>query len=95
MIVGKFRRKPLVVEAVQWDGTPGRAKEIADWVNGLSGDAQYIAVDELIDSISVRTIHGDYAFVRDLDWLVRGPAGDFWPVNPAVFEQSYTSVGRG
>lgn len=45
MIVGKYRKKPVTIEAVRWnpdedaDGLRIRAQAIVDWINGLSGDA--------------------------------------------------------
>jgi hypothetical protein len=30
----QFRKKPVVIDALQWDGTDERSREISDWANG-------------------------------------------------------------
>lgn len=37
----KYRKKPVVVEAMQWDGTAEGATSIVDWVLISGGSARY------------------------------------------------------
>lgn len=55
MDVGHYKKKPVTVEAVQWDGTPEQGAEIVEWINGLSGDAHYREVVLAPDGIPSTT----------------------------------------
>jgi hypothetical protein len=107
--VASYRKKPVTIQATRWDGSQDEAREIVEWINGLSGDAhvrdrgwmeeqgidvaQFIGVENLTHSISIATLEGDM-FVLPGDWVIRGLAGEFYPCKNEIFEQSYTSVGR-
>jgi hypothetical protein len=36
-----FRKRPVVVEAMQWDGTPEGATPIIDWILACDGTARW------------------------------------------------------
>ena len=77
----KFRKKPVVIEAVQWKGD--NLKE-----------AQLFCPDiiQLFDThLSIFTKEG--VMTCDLnDWIIRGVVGEFYPCKPDIFEQTYDPV---
>lgn len=96
----KFRKKPRVVEAMQWDGTVENATEIIDWVLAHGGTASYHdgnsdpATGELTDSIphiAVKTLDSTARVFR-WDWMMRGTVGEFYPCVPDVFLDAYEPV---
>ena len=37
----RFRKKPVEIDAIQWDGTPGHASTIIDWMLSHGGTARW------------------------------------------------------
>lgn len=44
-----------------------------------------------VRGIYVPTLHGS-AFAGPNDWIVRGPSGDFWPVEASIFAETYERI---
>ena len=88
----KFRKKPVVVEAVQffeallvWP----RGVQRAALQHNLPRDANYWPAGAPV----VVTIHGQMTRVRDGDWIITEPDGKhFYPCKPAIFEATYEPV---
>jgi hypothetical protein len=82
--MAKYRKKPVVIEAVQWAGTVGSAKEM----EVLLGDSnwQYYQKCILIDTLkgSMTASIGD--------WIIKGIKGEFYPCKPDIFEATYELV---
>jgi hypothetical protein len=83
----KFRKKPTVVEAVQWFKA-GDHPEVKQFhrVNHphvpLDSD-YYWGIDTFEGTMNV----------SPGDWIVGpGAEGEFWPVKPSVFEKTYEPV---
>lgn len=78
----KFRKKPVVIEAMQFDGSNGPAVEA--WAGG--------AVSRAGDrTLTVQTPEGPL-FARSGDWIVRGVWGEIYPVFPGIFQETYEAV---
>lgn len=94
----KFRKKPVVVEAIQATGTPESNREIIDWTRGSKTPAY---MDKEVRNCSAEHPDGfDYAVlvintlegthtVRPNDWVIKGVAGTFYPCKPDVFATTY------
>ena len=81
--MARFRKRPIEVEAFRYDGSEESQREIVRWAEGkVEGyfDGEYY--------LQVNTLHGPTAAAAG-DWVVKGPQGDFWPVQPEIFEDSY------
>ena len=94
----RYRKKPVEIEALQWDGTAEGATPIIDWVLTNDGSAAYICEDiercsgsETSHKIMIRTLEGDMKADRD-DWIIRGIEGEFYPCKPDIFEKSYDAL---
>ena len=84
------QKRPVIVEAFQFDGTSQRFQEIAAWVEENAGDPVTIAqaYGEEHYILSILTLEG----VMDAKpgwWIIRGVKGEFYPCDPEVFEASY------
>lgn len=79
----KFRKKPVVIEAIQWDGT--RLGEVMDFIKPHKGV-------QVIDSqVMIPTLEGTMR--ADLgDWIIRGVKGEIYPCKPDIFEATYEAV---
>lgn len=76
----KFRKRPVVIEAVQFAGDVG-APEIAalDFACGREGD---------LDVLYIETMEGRMT-ARAGDWIIKGVRGEFYPCKPDIFEATY------
>lgn len=79
-MVRKFRKKPVVIEAVQFTGN---FDEIEQFVGG---DAEFRG-KELI----VATLEGPLRASQN-DWIIKGVNGEFYPCKPDIFEKTYEEV---
>jgi hypothetical protein len=79
----KVRRKPVALEAWQFDpeGNRAEAGTVVAWCGGLWTDHGCI----------VSTLEGPLTAFPG-DWIVQGTAGEFWPVRKDIFENTYEPV---
>lgn len=82
--MSKFRKKPVVIEAVQFTGR--NDNEVADFI----GDNGYDPIDRG-PSWVIHTLEGDMN-VSIGDWIIKGVQGEFYPCKPDIFEQTYELV---
>lgn len=96
-MTAQFRKKPVVIEAMQWDGTTAKATRVIDWVLANGGTARFHA--EYTDNggaslpayVSIDTLEGSMAAVAG-DWVIRGVKGEFYPCKPDIFSATYDLV---
>ena len=97
--VKKYRKKPVVVEAVQWDGsaqTTRGAGAIADWIREHGGVAQWHPtwgsdVVKVSAQLTIITLEGAMEVSPD-DFVIKGVQGEFYPCKPDIFEATYDGV---
>lgn len=86
-----FRKKPVVIEALQSTGKPDSNRLIIDWTRGsqtpVSMDTN--ANDE--QQLTITTLEGAL-WVTPGDWIIRGIGGEFYPCKPAIFAATYEPV---
>ena len=83
----KYRKKPVVIEAMQWDGSIQSADEIEAW----SGKTACWADSNLETRIFVATLEGEMRAAPG-DWIIRGVKGEFYPCKPDIFAATYEAV---
>jgi len=78
----KYRKKPVEVEAIQYDGFhTGK-------LNNFCGDKIVEPVD---GSPFIRTLEGDMIISKG-DYVIKGVNGEFYPCKPEIFEKTYEKV---
>ncbi len=94
--MSQFRKKPVVVEAIQWNGT---WSEIASWLESLHpdtgmafqpGETPTITAND-DGSLIVSTLEGVMRADAG-DWIIQGVAGELYPCKPAIFHETYEAV---
>jgi hypothetical protein len=79
--MSKFRKKPVVIEAVQYTGDNEqeiwRFCSTAEAHNDMPGHWMLIP-----------TLEGNMV-VSPGDWVIRGVKGEFYPCKPDIFEATY------
>jgi hypothetical protein len=87
--MGKFKKKPVVIEAKQWDGTLEEATSIIDWILENEGVARYSHYEKAV--IGIDTLEGTM-LAQVGDWIIKGLAGEFYPCKNEIFKNSYEQV---
>lgn len=78
----KYRKKPVVVEAVQWNGN--NHKEVIDFAeNKIWFDA--------LGNIWIATLEGDMVAKKG-DYIIKGVQGEYYPCEPDIFEETYEEL---
>lgn len=91
----KFRKKPVEIEAMQFDGSFDSYMQIVEWAR--SHDALNINVREFGEEESdhthlvVHTLEGAMR-AESGDWIIRGVQGEFYPCKPDIFDATYQPV---
>lgn len=82
--MGQYRKKPVVIEAIQYTGA--NVQEILEFTNGGAykngGKSDYI---------TIQTLEGDLTATTG-DWIIKGVKGEFYPCKPDIFEATYEPV---
>lgn len=87
----KFRKKPVVIEAMQYDGSLDSAHSICQWAHkGLPPEANTI-IRLCGSGFFVRTLEGSMR-ASPTDWIIRGVKGEFYPCKKDIFEATYEEV---
>jgi hypothetical protein len=79
----RYRKKPVVIEAMKWDGTSDSFREITDWADDVWGKEGA--------SLIIPTLEGDHQAMPG-DWIIKGVKGEFYPCKPDIFEATYEEV---
>ena len=80
----KYRKKPVVIEAIQWTGE--NQKEIERFMK-----TGYLQVLKTSKTLMIPTLEGDMQ-ASSSDWIIKGVQGEFYPCKPVIFEQTYEEV---
>ena len=86
----KFRKKPVVVEAVQWfkDGDhPAVKRSSACHAIGPISPG----ITRRSERRYITTLEGDLT-VTPGDWIITGVNGEHYPCKPDIFEKTYEQV---
>lgn len=88
-----FRKKPVVIEAVQWNGK--NLKEVIDFT-GLHPSAEKWTWEEYEkvvaeSGLKIFTLEGAMSASVN-DWIIKGVKGEFYPCKPDIFQATYEPV---
>jgi len=78
----KYRKKPVVVEAIRFDGS--NHSEIVRFV-GLDA---IVHVQGRTRELSIKTLEG-LMRASPGDWVIRGVRGEHYPCKPDIFDATY------
>lgn len=83
----KYRKKPVVIESIQWEGTAISLNAIMDtfkdikWTPGEMGSY----------SFNIETLEGPH-IVSKGDFIIKGVKGEYYPCKPDIFEMTYEKM---
>jgi len=94
--MGIFRKKPVEVEALPFDGTEPTAVGIVAWAashgyDGISYRPFRIGDNGQEYALEVSTLEGTM-LANPGDYIIRGVQGEFYPCKPDIFWATYEVV---
>lgn len=99
--MSKFRKKPVVIEAVQWGGNNER--DMFDFLTDYRKTNQTPTLEEStfridlcnggcqVGNLIIKTLEGEMIASKG-DWIIKGVKGEFYPCKPDVFKVTYEAV---
>lgn len=83
----KYRKKPVVIDAVEWTGANHLITETF-----MAGSGAYIDYSERkLGVIKIPTLEGTMDGTVG-DYIIKGVQGEFYPCKPDIFNQTYEPV---
>jgi hypothetical protein len=82
--MSKYRKKPVVIEAVQFDGTDPSV----DWLlpQLMAGD-----IGRTHNKLFIKTLEGVMEAAIG-DYIIKSVKGEFYPCKPDIFDKTYEVV---
>ena len=81
----KFRKKPVVIEAVRWTGE--NSDEVIAFMGGQIVQQSFVGSQLWIPTLE-GTMAANYG-----DWIIRGIKGEFYPCKNDIFLMTYEPAG--
>lgn len=93
----KYRKKPVEVDAIQWDGNNlvqcirfmGQRVNLADRIESDKFDDYREIIRK--NGLKINTLEG-VMNVDIGDYIIRGIKGEFYPCKPDIFDRTYEQV---
>lgn len=82
--MAKFKKKPVEIEAIQWDGTENSSHEILRFCDTATWHV-------LGNIMMIDTLEGTLQ-VSVNDWVIKGVKGEFYPCKPDIFKLTYDQI---
>ena len=95
--MAKFKKKPLVVEAIQL--TTSNIREVYEFIHGKTIISNMNKWEEYEDSVKknglrLKTMesHNETQIASIGDYVIMGVQGEFYPCKPDIFEKTYETA---
>ncbi len=82
----KYRKNPLIIDAIQYTGR--NETEVMAWIG-----MDYMSAFNRPDGFKICTLEGTMT-ASPGDWIICGVKGEFYPCKPDIFEASYEPLEK-
>lgn len=82
----KYRKKPVVIEAIQYNG------DNYNEISNFTGNKSLLGLKQS-NEIIINTLEGNM-IASVGDYIIKGIKGEFYPCKPDIFELTYELVGE-
>jgi hypothetical protein len=86
----KYRKKPIVIEAVRFNGSSSAMAAINKWMETGVYTPPAVQTRDYM-TVAICTLEGEM-HARPGDWIIKGVKGEFYPCKPDVFAATYEPV---
>lgn len=84
--MAKYRKKPVVIEAMQYGPYTTVTVELAQFLKQSERPIKAVSEGLIIDTLEGQML------ATPGDWIIRGVAGEFYPCSPDIFKETYEAV---
>ena len=105
MSILKYQKKPVVIDAIQWDGSRKSTKEVLEFMGQVVDTKLQISCDKFDDYVSLANkegltiytledgVDGRAKHVASIgDYIIKGVKGEFYPIKADIFKKTYDKV---
>jgi len=87
----KFKKKPVVIDAIEWTGN---IEAIDEWIQSFDQNPTHVILWDEDDAknIQVKTLEGTSYTVPIGYYIIRGVKGEFYPCEAEIFAETYGRV---
>ncbi|EGT4211845.1 hypothetical protein K9770_18690 [Clostridioides difficile] len=91
--MGKYRKKPVVIEAFEWLGSAEQKEEPTWIVRAIESGNVWIeqSLGELSPRMYIRTLEGIHE-ANVGDYIIQGIKGELYPCKADIFRETYEEV---
>jgi hypothetical protein len=92
--MAKYRKKPVIIEAVQFNGFNKKNGQVdlserPEWL--ISEFGKKVIFFDKRNTLTIKTLEGNMT-ANIGDWIIKGVNGEYYPCKPSVFEQTYELI---
>ena len=86
--MAKYRKKPVVIDAIQWTGDNESENRVRQFYGDQAGLTRHhdVLLIETPEGVMTASIG---------DWIIKGVQGEFYPCKPDIFATTYEEVTDG
>ena len=93
----KFRKKPVVIEAVKFEYTEECIQKLKEFLGDSAGRVIKNRHPDAVAELEIVTLEdGKFLSAKHIategDWIIKGVKGEFYACKPDIFEQTYDSA---
>ncbi len=90
-MIKKFRKKPVVIEAVFFNGTSESIEEISQWMGEQYAGSACDSENPNRSYLHIHTLEGRMT-ASPGDMIIKGVNGEFYPCKPDIFQKTYDTL---
>lgn len=84
MMIKKYKKKPIIIEALQWTGNISEMEEFCPI-------AKLVGIIDI--TLCIPTLEGDHRATEG-DYIIKGVKGEFYPCKPDIFHMTYDELSE-
>lgn len=87
----KYRKKPVIVEAIEFTRENVFKKKIENFTQGKLTNIKIPRCPDGVMTGVIETLEGPHIAAEN-DYIIKGIAGEFYPCKPDIFKATYEKV---
>jgi len=84
--MSKYRKKPVIIDAIQWNGN-----NFNDICGMMNDESRRISINRGTPEITIGTLEGNMK-AKIGDWIIKGVNGEMYPCKDDIFQKTYEVV---
>lgn len=90
--MAKYRKKPVVVDAIRWDPYTMFLKDVIDFFGGLNAVGAK-SIRKHRNDLIITTLEGEMTAGPGY-YIIKGVQGELYPCKPDIFEATYEQISN-